>query len=96
MVGSLAAQGDVTTWVADHRRHHAFATRKATRTPRGCSAPPRPRWAPRTPAMCGSTISRWLATTSAMGRACIGTVPDAAGAGPGRVDETSRVEETSG
>ena len=25
IAGSLAAQGDVTTWVADHRRHHAYA-----------------------------------------------------------------------
>jgi stearoyl-CoA desaturase (delta-9 desaturase) len=28
IAGSLAAQGDVTTWVADHRRHHAFADKE--------------------------------------------------------------------
>ncbi|HEY1973014.1 MAG TPA: acyl-CoA desaturase [Pseudonocardia sp.] len=27
IAGSLALQGDVITWVADHRRHHAFADR---------------------------------------------------------------------
>jgi hypothetical protein len=28
IAGSLAAQGDVSTWVADHRRHHAFAEKQ--------------------------------------------------------------------
>jgi stearoyl-CoA desaturase (delta-9 desaturase) len=28
IVGSLALQGDVVTWVADHRRHHAFADKE--------------------------------------------------------------------
>src|ERR1700754_4207609 len=28
IAGSLAAQGPVTTWVADHRRHHAFSDRE--------------------------------------------------------------------
>ena len=28
IIGSLAAQGDVITWVADHRRHHAFADKE--------------------------------------------------------------------
>jgi stearoyl-CoA desaturase (delta-9 desaturase) len=28
IMGSLAAQGPVTTWVADHRRHHAFSDRE--------------------------------------------------------------------
>jgi stearoyl-CoA desaturase (Delta-9 desaturase) len=28
IAGSLAAQGDVTTWVTDHRRHHAFADKQ--------------------------------------------------------------------
>ena len=28
IAGSLAAQGDVLTWVADHRRHHAFTDRE--------------------------------------------------------------------
>ncbi|RBM13080.1 acyl-CoA desaturase [Prauserella sp. PE36] len=27
IAGSLSAQGQVTTWVADHRRHHAFSDR---------------------------------------------------------------------
>ncbi|HTK61231.1 MAG TPA: acyl-CoA desaturase [Pseudonocardia sp.] len=28
IAGSLALQGDVVTWVADHRRHHAFSDRE--------------------------------------------------------------------
>jgi stearoyl-CoA desaturase (Delta-9 desaturase) len=28
IAGSLALQGDVVTWVADHRRHHAYADRE--------------------------------------------------------------------
>ena len=28
IAGSLAMQGDVVTWVADHRRHHAFADKE--------------------------------------------------------------------
>jgi stearoyl-CoA desaturase (delta-9 desaturase) len=28
VAGSLALQGDVTTWVADHRRHHAFSDKQ--------------------------------------------------------------------
>ncbi|HET9256872.1 MAG TPA: acyl-CoA desaturase [Pseudonocardiaceae bacterium] len=28
IAGSMALQGDVITWVADHRRHHAFADRE--------------------------------------------------------------------
>jgi stearoyl-CoA desaturase (delta-9 desaturase) len=28
ITGSLAMQGDVITWVADHRRHHAFADKE--------------------------------------------------------------------
>ncbi|GAY13071.1 fatty acid desaturase [Pseudonocardia sp. N23] len=28
IAGSMAMQGDVITWVADHRRHHAFADKE--------------------------------------------------------------------
>ena len=27
IVGSMALQGPITHWVADHRRHHAFSDR---------------------------------------------------------------------
>ena len=38
VAGSLAIEGPVIRWVADHRRHHAFSDRTATRTPRGATA----------------------------------------------------------
>jgi fatty-acid desaturase len=44
VLGSMALQGPVITWVADHRRHHAFADEQGDRTRPGCSAPPRVRW----------------------------------------------------
>lgn len=44
VVGSMAMQGPVVGWVADHRRHHAYADREGDpHSPCG-SAPPRPRW----------------------------------------------------
>ena len=36
--GSMAVQGPVMTWVADHRKHHAHTTRRATRTRRTATA----------------------------------------------------------
>ena len=44
VVGSMAVQGPVINWVADHRRITPTPTRKATPTHRGCSAPQPPLW----------------------------------------------------
>ena len=34
VLGSMAIEGPVISWVADHRKHHAFSDRRATRTAR--------------------------------------------------------------
>ena len=33
IAGSLAVQGNVLNWVADHRRHHAFSDREGDHSP---------------------------------------------------------------
>ena len=38
ILGSFAVQGPVISWVADHRKHHAHTTRRATRTRRTATA----------------------------------------------------------
>ena len=44
IAGSLALQGDVLTWVADHRRHHAFTDKEGD---------------PHSPWLFGTTRPRW-------------------------------------
>ena len=45
VAGSLALQGDVITWVADHRRHHAFTDKEGDpHSPVAVRHAPRPRW----------------------------------------------------
>lgn len=39
IAGSLSVQGSIITWVADHRRHHAFQIPTAIRIRRGLLAP---------------------------------------------------------
>ena len=34
ILGSAAIEGPVISWVADHRKHHAFSDRRVTRTAR--------------------------------------------------------------
>ena len=68
LAGSLAIEGPVIRWVADHRKHHAFSDRqgdphspwrygetRCRRWPRGCGG--------RTPAGC-STVSRRRGTST--------------------------------
>ena len=38
ILGSMAIQGPVVRWVADHRKHHKFSDRDGTRTARGSTA----------------------------------------------------------
>ncbi|WP_452101240.1 hypothetical protein [Catellatospora bangladeshensis] len=60
VAGTLAVQGPILHWVADHRRHHAFSDREETRTRRGRTARHRPRW----PAASGTPTSAGCWTRS--------------------------------
>lgn len=40
IAGSLALEGPVVRWVADHRKHHKFSDREEIRTRPGATAPP--------------------------------------------------------
>ena len=44
ITGSMAFQGPIIHWVADHRRHHAFTDKEGDPHRRGCSAPALSRW----------------------------------------------------
>ena len=61
ILGSMAIEGPVVNWVADHRKHHAHTDQEATRTHRTASAPacsaPSRACGTRTSAGCGRTTA---------------------------------------
>jgi stearoyl-CoA desaturase (delta-9 desaturase) len=66
IAGSLAIEGPVNTWVADHRKHHKFSDkdgdphspwRFGTSTSAGCSTWSRPTSASTSPTCCGTRTS---------------------------------------
>ena len=73
ILGSAAIEGPVISWVADHRKHHAFSDRRATRTAptsTTATAGAAPCAASSTPTWAGSSSTPSAATRSASRRTC--------------------------
>ena len=63
VLGSAAIEGPAISWVADHRKHHAFSDRRAIRTARTSTTASV--WPARCAACCTPTWAGCSATTSA-------------------------------